>query len=69
MVQTRELRLGLEVVKHTIQKALQVDSALHVETHFFIVEFTIEHEICKQHLLGLVVVNLLLTRSWSIDRE
>jgi phage-related baseplate assembly protein len=53
MVEARELRLGLDIVKHTIQKALQVDNALDVETHFFIVEFAIEHEICKQYLLDL----------------
>jgi hypothetical protein len=50
-------------VKYATLKAFQVDSALHkhVETHFFIAEFPIidhEHEICKQHLLKLVVVVL-----------
>jgi hypothetical protein len=53
----------LDTEKHATQKAFQVDSALHVETHFFIVEFAIvnhEHEIRKQHLLGLVVIDWFL---------
>jgi hypothetical protein len=41
MVKAQELGLGLDIVKHATQKAFQVDSALHVETHFFIAEFAI----------------------------
>jgi hypothetical protein len=35
MVKAQELGLGLDIVKHATQKAFQVDSALHVETHFW----------------------------------
>jgi hypothetical protein len=59
MAQARELGLGLAVVKHT--EAFQVDSALHVETHLFNVEFAKndhEHEIRKRRLLRLVMVIL-----------
>jgi hypothetical protein len=35
MVKTQELGVGLDIVKHAAQKAFQVDSALHVEAHFW----------------------------------